>query len=324
MGKESASAGVMRRALLLICAAVVAALAVGFQASAAAKAPVENEGHGAKHHAEASQLRPEERALPERDGNRGAGKEETQDQSRPLKGADIKAEWFMVGIAVVQLALTFWGLLFIRGTLLASNAAVREAQRGSDVAVKMALASQERFATERRPWMAQRVLEAVAPIENMEFAFKMQFQNVGASPAFDVAVIIDMDVDDYSFTRIEDAYEDFLRSRMAAHQGGDIVFPGEDHTVTHHIQFSRRQLRERDGVWAKRPAVPKPDISPRVYYAVLYRSPIEGEDGTRTIHHTGGFFSIHGWKGPILIGAPNPPDKVSMIARRATADFLVS
>ncbi|MDI1325435.1 MAG: hypothetical protein PSV23_01420, partial [Brevundimonas sp.] len=115
----------------------------------------------------------------------------------------------------------------------------------------------------------------------------------------------------------------FLRGRMESHQGGDVVFPGGDHIVTHHLQFSRRDLAKRDEAWSKR-KTKKPGLTPRVFYAVLYRSPIKGEDGELSIHHTGGFFSCPGWKGQILVGARNPPDKVSMISRGTTADFLVS
>lgn len=244
-------------------------------------------------------------------------------QSEPSGWYDLVAQIFMALFAFGQLVLTWVGILYIRKTLVATEAAVGEAQKSSDAAVRMAIASQEHFFAERRPWMSQQMLEAVEPMENMEFAFKVNFKNVGASPAFDVAVVFDLDVDDYSFTRIEDAFHAFVKSRMASHQGGVVIFPGDEYHVTHHLQFSRRDLRLRDAAWAKR-SIEKPILTPRVFYSVFYRSPIKGEDGARTIHHTGGCFSLHGLKGEVLVGAPNSPEKISMVARRTTADFLVS
>lgn len=265
-----------------------------------------------------AQAKPE----PKRQGNNRQASGDTR-KSEPSPWYDLWAQILMALWAFGQLILTGVGIFYIRKTLTATEAAVEEAQKGSDAAVQMAIASREQFVAERRPWMSQQKLEAVEPMENMELAFRVNFKNVGASPAFDVAVVFDVDVDDYSFTKIEDAFQAFLRSRMAAHQGGKVVFPGDDHLVTHHLQFSRRDLKRRDDTWSKR-NLAKPALTPRVFYAVFYRSPIRGEDGTRTIHHTGGCFSLHDWKGEVLVGAPNPPEKISMITRQTTADFLVS
>ncbi|MDP3368651.1 MAG: hypothetical protein Q8M32_02245 [Brevundimonas sp.] len=250
---------------------------------------------------------------------------EDQRAEYDLSAQNRMAEWalWMMIVAAVTTALTAVALWFIKGTLDATREAVREAKRGSNAAVTMAAASHDRFIAERRPWMAQRKIEPVEPMEHMEFAFKVHFQNLGASPAFDVAVVFTMDVDDYSFSRIETAYEKFLRIEMAAHKGGEVVFPGDDHIVTKHMQFSRRALKKRDETWSRRKRS-APKLTPRVFYAVLYRSPIKGKDGSRAVHHTGGFFSLHDWKGEIVVGIPTPPENVSMVARRTTADFLVS
>lgn len=308
----------MGRILLSICAVVVAAGLGG-----SAQQPPQARQHPRQQDAPANQQALIGVAEPESDRQRSPDQDQADHQPTPLERDDLTAQQAMALFAGLQVLLTFCGLLYIRWTLKETRKAVTEAAKGSEAAVKMALASQEQFISERRPWMAQRKIEPVDPMENMEFAFKVHFQNVGASPAFDVAVAFDMDVDDYSFTKIEDSYQEFLRSRMKAHRGGEVVFPGDDHTVTQHLQFSRRDLRKRDQVWAQR-KTKKPSLTPRIFYAVFYRSPIKNANGTRTVHHAGGFFSCPGWKGPVLVGAPNPPDKVSMIANQTTADFLVS
>ncbi|GEM_PF-3600399 len=313
----------MGRIILSVCA-VAGAAALGGAAEPQRLAPAQQHAKTAEKGLQqpptiiAAQAKPE----PKRQGNNWKVSGDTR-KSEPSPWYDLWAQILMALWAFGQLILTGVGIFYIRKTLTATEAAVEEAQKGSDAAVQMAIASQEQFVAERRPWMSQQKLEAVEPMENMELAFKVNFRNVGASPAFDVAVVFDVDVDDYSFTKIEDAFQKFLRSRMAAHQGGEVVFPGDDHPVTRHLQFSRRDLKRRDEAWSKRDFA-KPALTPRVFYAVFYRSPIRGEDGTRTIHHTGGCFSLHNWKGEVLVGAPNPPDKISMVARRTTADFLVS
>ncbi|WP_404415460.1 hypothetical protein [Brevundimonas vesicularis] len=314
------------KAICVACIAVVAAIGLGAAGQPsedlADHAPVEQR-HAANEKAQEHDGASVAIATPKGSGQGSADQNEAHDRTSQVEQSDLKAQWIMAICAGLQLALTAFGLLYIRNTLRANNLAVQEAQRGNEVAAAMVIASQEQFFTERRPWMAQRTLEPVVPHDNFEFAFKTHFENVGASPAFDVAVIFDMDVDDYSFTPIEESYSQFIQSRMRSHKGGEVVFPGDDHIVTHHLQFSLRQLRERDAAWAKR-EIEKPGLTARVFYAVLYRSPVEGVDGLKTIHHTGGFFNLTDWKGPILVGAPNLPENVSMIARRTTADFLVS
>lgn len=313
----------MGRIILTVCA-VVGAVALGAAAEPQRPAPAQQPTKAA---AKGLQQPPtiisaQAKPKPKRQGNNQEASGAPL-KSEPSPWYDLWAQILMALWAFGQLILTGVGIFYIRKTLRATEAAVEEAQKGSDAAVQMAIASREQFVAERRPWMSQQNLEAVEPMENMEIAFKVNFKNVGASPAFDVAVVFDVDIDDYSFTKIEDAFQDFLRSRMAAHQGGEVVFPGDDHSVTHHLQFSRRDLKRRDEAWSRRNFA-KPALMPRVFYAVFYRSPIRGEDGARTIHHTGGCFSLYDWKGEVLVGAPNPPERISMIARRTTADFLVS
>lgn len=111
----------MGHILLSICAVVVAGLLCGSQQPPQAQQDPRDQNSAASENA------PVRAVEAEGDRQGSASQDEPQDQPGPLERADLTAQQAMALFAGLQVVLTFFGLLYIRWTLIETRKAVKEA-----------------------------------------------------------------------------------------------------------------------------------------------------------------------------------------------------